>query len=50
MRLALLSVESQHIVYGKVEGLNWGFEFKSSVRAVPVVTVEPGLEVLLAVC
>ena len=44
-----LGVESQHVVDGKVEGLDWGFEFKSGVRSVPVVTVEPGLEVLLAV-
>ena len=44
-----LSVESQHVVHGKVEGLDRSFEFKSGVRSVPVVTVEPGLEMLLAV-
>ena len=44
-----LGVESQHVVHGQVEGLDWGFEFKGSVRSVPVVTVEPGLEMLLAV-
>ena len=42
-------MESQHVVHGKVEGLDWGFEFKSGVMSVPVVTVELGLEMLLAV-
>jgi hypothetical protein len=39
-----LDVESQHVVHGQAEELGWGFEFKSGVGSVPVVTLEPGLE------
>ena len=42
-------LESQHVVHGKVERLDNRFEFKYGAMSAPVVTVEAGLMVLLAV-
>ncbi len=45
----MLDVEAQEVVHGEMEFGDGWLELKSGVRAVPVVAMEPGVEMVGAV-